>query len=60
MALTYMIGTTTFAALCSLVWLLTGGSIASAFGLYLISGQIAMIAFVARAALSQKIAARSA
>lgn len=54
MVLHYVIGTTTFAVLCSLAWLIMGGSVLSAVGLYLISGQVAMLMLVARALLSHK------
>ena len=50
----YTIGATSFAALCSIVWLTLGGSVVSAIWLYLISGQIAMITLVARSAFTHR------
>lgn len=49
MALGYLFGAVTFAFLCSLVWLALDGSILGAIGVYLLSGQIAMLSLLAAA-----------
>ena len=46
MAVKYITATTSFAILCSLIWLLMGGTFLQAAGLYLISGQVAMVALI--------------
>lgn len=42
---------TSFAILCSMIWLVLGNSVFSALTLYLFSGQIAMLALIGRAAV---------
>ena len=47
----YAIGTTTFAALCSIVWLILGGSFVSALLLYVVAGQACMLSLIILAAI---------
>lgn len=51
MSLGYMMSATSFAILCSMLWLVLGHSVFSAFTLYLFSGQMAILALIGRAAL---------
>lgn len=51
MSLGYMLSATSFAILCSMLWLVLGNSMFSAFTLYMFSGQMAMLALIGRAAL---------
>ena len=59
MAFTYMFASTSFALLCSLCWLATGGSFLSALLMYLVSGQVAMLAMIAKAFVTLRAPARS-
>ena len=43
MIIGYLIGATTFAGLCSLVWMLLGGSFLGAVLAYLVGGQLAIL-----------------
>ena len=43
----YVYGTTSFAILCSLCWLLLGGSWWSALLMYVVSGQACMVSLIA-------------
>ena len=58
MAFSHAIASTSFAMLCCLGWLITGGSGWSALGLYLFAGQAAFISLLGRSALSHWLAAR--
>ncbi len=57
MLLKYVIGTTTFAALCSICWLIMGGTFLSALLVYVVSGQFCMVSLVAFALLRSRSAA---
>ena len=46
MIIGYLIGATTFAGLCSLVWMLLGGSFLGAVLAYLVGGQVAILTLI--------------
>lgn len=60
MLLKYVIGTTTFAALCSICWLILGGTFLSALLLYVVSGQLCMVSLIALAFFRSRSAATPA
>ncbi len=60
MLLKYVIGTTTFAALCSICWLVLGGGFLSALLVYVVSGQMCMVSLVALAFFRARSSATTA
>ena len=51
MIMTYLISTLAVAATCSLVVVMSGGSLLSAVAMYFVSGQLMFIALIALAAI---------
>lgn len=58
MIIAYLVATTSFAALCSLCWMILGGGWLGALGVYLVVGQATMLSLIAMSALRASRAAK--
>lgn len=55
MSVAYLLGGTIVGALAALVWLIVGGSVAGAMGMYMLAGQTTFVAMAAHVALTDTV-----